>query len=64
VESLKTIPNLRMLKFPVKKDKEGIILHNLKNLVIFNDLKINKQGPKKIIPTKQIKNDELAIFKN
>lgn len=38
--SLTTLPNLKVLNYPVKKEKEGLIMERLKSLTLLNNVKV------------------------
>lgn len=46
-EVLKELPLLKVLKLPVKKEKENYIINKLKSLTNFNNVKIVREEKKK-----------------
>lgn len=63
IQALKTLPNLRVLKYQVKKQKQAIVYQNLKRLQVFNDFRIIRQAPKKPMALKYMKPQVLNTFK-
>lgn len=63
VASLQSLPKLKFLKFPVKKEKEGIIIESVKTLESLNDIHIVRQSSKKAMALRFMNEQKLNEFK-
>jgi hypothetical protein len=61
--SLKSLPNLKTLKYPIKKSKEAVLVENLANLTLLNNLHIIRQPGKKPLPLQYLNEGVLEDFK-